>query len=144
MSGRRKDTSWPVYAVWANMVKRCMYVKSPQYNDYGGRGIKVCDRWRDFDNFLADMGEPQGSEMLERKDNDGDYEPSNCRWAPRSEQMRNKRNNVWVRVDGERLCVVDALKRKGMNMSTFYYRVREGGMTPQQAIDTPVRSYRDN
>lgn len=138
---RRRTTAWPVYAVWHNMLQRCTNPRRKGFEDYGGRGIRVCDRWRSFDNFLADMGEPPAGMTIERKDTDGHYEPSNCEWVTRDQQARNKRNNVVVIVDGEPMCMVDALKRTGMRMSTFYYRVNKGGMTPQQAFDIPVRAH---
>lgn len=136
-----RDTSDPTYRAWHNMLKRC---GDPTNADYGGRGITVCARWRSFDAFLADMGAKPDGLTLERKDNAGNYEPGNCEWASRRVQTRNKRNNRWVVVDGERLCLADALVRRGMNESTFYYRVTEGGMSDQEAIDTPVRTYGSN
>lgn len=77
-----------VYEIWAGMKRRCSDVNS---SDYFGRGIKVCDRWMRFDNFLEDMGHPPSGTSLDRINNDGDYEPLNCRWATRSEQQKNKR-----------------------------------------------------
>ena len=73
---------------WAAMLQRCR----GSHPNYGGRGITVCERWAKFENFLADMGERPAGMTLDRKDNDGDYEPGNCRWATYSEQRRNQRN----------------------------------------------------
>jgi len=81
-----------IYRVWCAMWGRCSRPKDKRYKDYGGRGISVCERWRaSFENFIADMGERPPGHSIERINNDGDYEPNNCRWIPASEQMKNSR-----------------------------------------------------
>lgn len=106
-------TGTPEYRSWRSMLQRCMNVSSNRYMNYGGRGISVCDRWMDFANFFSDMGSrPSLDYSLDRIDNDGNYEPGNCRWATRSEQQRNKRrpntenavrgDRHWTRTDPER------------------------------------------
>lgn len=84
----------PTYITWHNMIQRCTNAAATSYQYYGGRGIRVCERWRKFENFLEDMGERPMGLTLDREDNDGNYEPGNCRWATRKEQQHNTRRTL--------------------------------------------------
>lgn len=96
----------PSYMVWQSMRERCNNTESISYDRYGGRGISVCDRWNDFSAFLADMGErPSLSHTIDRVNNDGNYEPGNCRWATAAEQATNRSDNRMLTHDGKTMCV---------------------------------------
>lgn len=117
-----------IYYIWSGIRKRCMDRKHPQYHRYGGRGINICLRWRySFDNFLADMGErPSNRHSVERDDNDGDYEPNNCKWATAKEQANNRRNNRKMLFEGELLSVAEIARRIGIGRDTLTYRLNHG------------------
>lgn len=100
---------------WMNMVRRCRNPRHPDYANYGGRGICVDESWTRFAQFAADMGEPPKGMTLERKDNSKGYCLSNCRWATRTEQARNKRSNSLVDVGGKTATLAEAAEILGVN-----------------------------
>jgi hypothetical protein len=118
----------PEYMVWCGLKARCYDSKREQFKDYGGRGIKVCDRWlHDFSAFLADMGtRPTPKHSLDRfPDTNGDYEPGNCRWATRPQQARNTRSNVVISFGGETKTLVEWAEDLGINYYTLQARIKK-------------------
>jgi hypothetical protein len=109
----------PAYLRWKNIMQRCYNPNNPGYPDYGGRGVRVCDRWHDFAAYHADMGNPPAGMSLDRVDVNGDYEPDNCRWASAKIQARNKRNSI--RVDGIEL--VYLAQELGIPYATLHARL---------------------
>ncbi len=130
----------PAHRAWCRMKSRCG-PKSPDFAYYGGRGIKVCKRWSDsFENFFADMGEPPAGMSLDRINNDGDYEPGNCRWATPTQQMRNRRSSRMATINGETKCLKEWWESLGtVPYRTAIQRIRSGGWEPYVALTEPVR-----
>lgn len=122
------------YAIWTGMISRCHNTHVRCYDRYGGRGIEVCERWRsDFSAFLTDMGRAPSGCSIERIDNDGGYEPSNCRWATATEQANNKRNNVRHRGKTLTEWSVDI----GVSVGSMCRRVKSWGW--ERAVTAPVK-----
>ncbi len=124
-----------LYQVWASMRQRCENPNDRSFHNYGGRGIKVCSRWADFPNFLADMGECPEGLTLDRKDNGGNYEPGNCRWATRQDQQRNRRTTHIVNVGDERLYLRQAEDRLGLSPGLIGKRMHKKKCSAQEAAD---------
>ena len=115
------------YNSWLKMRTRCNNKTVINYAAYGGRGIRVCVRWdTSFENFLADMGERPPNKTLDRIDNDGDYTPSNCRWATRSEQARNRRSTRMLTYDGRTQCLEAWADQLGINSVAIHTRLKRG------------------
>lgn len=128
----------PLYEVWSAMIQRCTNPRSRQYKDYGGRGITVCERWRSFPNFFADMAPRPTGGLLDRKDNNGSYEPGNCRWATRKEQNSNRRNCIYVDCDGECVTLKEYCRRKGLRYRPIVKRIQDRGWPIELALTVPV------
>lgn len=128
----------PEYQVWKAMISRCTRPNHPSYKDYGARGITVVSQWFQFAQFIADMGRrPSPKHTLERKDNDGGYTPSNCIWATRTEQQRNRRCNRYITVGDTTRCMSEWCDILGINEKSVSYRVRHG-WDPIAALMTPL------
>jgi hypothetical protein len=128
----------PEYNTWCHMISRCHDSENDSYENYGGRGIVVCDRWRySFECFLADMGKRPPKTSLDRVDNSGNYEPGNCRWATRLEQNRNTRKNVRYTVNGETLHLAEWARRLNVRASVLSDRLKRG-WPPEKALTTPI------
>jgi hypothetical protein len=123
-SGNHRPTL--TYRCWANMIQRCTNPRRALYRTYGGRGITVCERWRRFENFLADMGEQPTEMSLDRIDNNGNYEPGNCRWATRAEQSRNTSRNRMLTFNGVTQCAADWAAAVGIPWPTIHRRLKDG------------------
>lgn len=120
-------TRTPTYWSWRSMLARCYNPKCVGYARWGGRGIKVCDRWRSsFQNFFADLGERPPGTTLGRRRNNEDYSPDNCRWETREQQGNNTRRNVFMTYNGETLTASQWAKKAGVNYHTLWRRVKEG------------------
>lgn len=117
------------------MMQRCYNPNRDSFSEYGGRGIKVCARWHTFENFVADMGPRPAGMTLERINNDGDYEPSNCKWATRLEQAMNRRSNTFLELNGERLTASEWSARLGISKATICKR-RKAGRSDEQCLST--------
>jgi len=113
-----------IYRIWRNMLQRCANPKCPDYHRYGGRGIKVCTRWRKFENFLKDMGEPPPDQQIDRIDNDRGYCKSNCRWVTRKANGRNRRSNRLLTFQNRAQCLAAWEAETGIRESTIRRRLR--------------------
>jgi hypothetical protein len=137
----------PTYRNWAAMIERCCSPSAGNFAEYGGRGISVCDRWREsFEAFASDMGERPDNMSIDRIDNDGNYDPGNCRWATAIEQQRNKRDNHILEHDGRRLTIVEWSEITGLAYSTIQSRLERGWevarvLSPDLAYLTGTKSH---
>lgn len=123
----RDKTKQTAYVTWCAMKQRCYDKNFNGYQNYGGRGIIICDRWRNsFQAFFEDMGPRPFKMSIERIDTNGNYEPSNCKWASPKEQARNKRSKRMVTIDGVEHHIADLAEKYGINMRTLDRRLKAG------------------
>lgn len=127
-----------MFSRWSAMKDRCENPRTKNFKDYGGRGIKVCERWHSFENWFADMGPlPSPGHSIERRDNNGNYEPTNCYWATRAEQAKNKRNNRWLTANGETLHLSEWARRLGTTTGAILHRLK-AGWPVRRALSEPI------
>jgi hypothetical protein len=130
------------HACWCNMIERCRNENLPTYRNYGGRGIRVCERWMNFTNFLADMGDPPTAKhSIDRINNDGNYEPGNCRWATQQEQCNNTRQNHYLTFNGRTQTVTQWAMETGLGIERLRTRIKRG-WGAERALKTPPQHRR--
>lgn len=128
------------HRVWKGMRQRCLNPLNAVYRDYGGRGIRICERWDSFENFLADMGPVPGPKhSIERKDPNGNYEPDNCVWLPKRRQSRNRRDTIRLAFNGETKPLIEWAEHLGLSYKALRAR-RDRGWTDEQILTTPVHT----
>ena len=137
--GLRKSSE---YAIWQQILNRCRNSNLRNFSSYGGRGIRVCERWLKFENFYADMGpRPTPQHSIDRIDNDGNYEPDNCRWSTRKEQCRNTRRNRLVTFRGETMCIAELCERLSLENDKVRQRLNRG-WSIERIVATPWRCWK--
>ena len=138
MYNRHGLSKTPEYNAWVNMKARCLNPNHKAYSDYGGRGISVCDRWLNLENFLADMGSrPTAKHSLDRIDNNGDYSAENCKWSTKAEQSNNQRTNRLITIGCVTLNIAQWTKEMGFGQNVIKDRLKLG-WSEFDAVMTPV------
>ena len=132
----RRGNHSGAYKSWANMRKRCSTPSHHAYPYYGGRGIKICERWGSFSLFFEDMGNRPDKMEIDRINSDGDYEPGNCRWATKDEQAENRRGVHHLTVDGETKSIREWAAHTGLPTGTIYQRLKKGA-SHKDAVTRP-------
>lgn len=135
-----REATTPEYRAWQHMIQRCYSRSYRFFHRYGGRGIRVCDRWRNsFEAFFADVGSRPGKNFeIDRIDNDGDYEPGNVRWVTKVRNCRNRSTNRLITFNGERLCIADWSDRTGIPAQVIRERINEG-WSAKDALTKPKK-----
>lgn len=135
----KRGSGTSIYSRWQGMLERCNNKNSQAYKRYGGRGITICDRWLSFENFYEDMGDPPDGMSLDRIDNDKGYSKDNCRWASKTEQIRNRSTSKILTFNGETKSIKEWADSYGIRYGTLQLRLR-AGWSVDEAITTPVIS----
>lgn len=129
-----------LYQLWHHMMSRCYDQANLHYGNYGGRGIAVCQRWHSVEHFVADVGQPPTpTHTMDRIDNNGDYAPSNFRWATRRQQIENTRRTINVTYRGETMSLMRWSERINIHYATLLNRLRRSKMSPEEAFTRPLQ-----
>lgn len=129
-----------LYHVWKGMMSRCYKKNDTRYSSYGARGIIVCKRWHYIANFISDMDPSYRKGLqLDRRNNDADYSPANCRWATISEQQRNKRSNINITIDGTTKTLAEWCSDFGIRYQLAWERIKVQRWSAEKALRTPAR-----
>ncbi len=133
------------YNAWINAKSRCYNPKNKRYKTYGARGITVCERWiYSFDTFIKDMGKCPVGYSIDRKNNNGNYEPSNCRWIPRSHQQKNQTRSHFITANGKTQTLADWSREVGIHHTLIVGRIRRLGWSEEKAVTTPRKWKKSN
>lgn len=135
MSGHKNQ----LYNTWYQMLLRCENPKNHNFKHYGGRGIKVCERWKSLENFTSDMGPRPPGTTLDRINCNGDYEPKNCRWADQKTQHTNTRSAKKIVIDGESFTIHEAARQFGVDFRLISARINRLGWDAKRAATTPSK-----
>lgn len=131
-------TGTPEYRTWTRIIERCSNPNNHNFTNYGGRGIRVCKQWSKFENFLKDMrSRPSKDHSIDRINTNGDYCPSNCRWATNIQQQNNKRNNKYITISGTKLTQAQWERKNKLSHGAICLRISHG-WTPEEAAMTPM------
>jgi hypothetical protein len=139
-----KSGGSPTYRSWRSMLNRCNNPKHKNYINYGGRGIAVCERWKLFENFLEDVGERPEGTSLDRINNDGNYEPVNCRWSDAIEQHSNTRRNVIFTINGITGTMAELCRRFQICKHQVWSRINKFNWPPEKAFLAQIRPKKPN
>ncbi len=137
LCGSHGDSGTPTYISWQAMLNRCQNPAHRNYHRYGAVGVTVCEKWKSYPAFLADMGKRPSGHTLDRIDGTKGYSPGNCRWADSETQQRNRKDLKLVMYHGKVVLLVEAIKNCKASPVTVYQRIKKG-WTAEQAIDTPA------
>lgn len=134
---RHGMSNTPLHQTWSSMIQRCTNPSARGYARYGGRGISICEEWLVFENFARDMGDRPNGASIDRIDNDGNYEPSNCRWATRKIQINNRAVTRMITANGQTLPLTEWSTLIGIKPITLEKRIK-AGWTDHDTINTPL------